>query len=70
MALYSRDTKRRVKVYTLNPSLQWEDKGTGYVVVAVTSLQVGKAGPTVVVKSEKDGEWDSECSKFSMSLID
>jgi protein phosphatase-4 regulatory subunit 3 len=46
-----------VKVYTLNPSLQWEDKGTGYVVVAVTSLQVGKAGPTVVVKSEKDGSF-------------
>ena len=56
MALYPRDIKRRVKVYTLNSTLQWEDKGTGYVVVAVTSLSVGKAGPTVVVKSEKDGE--------------
>ena len=57
MALYPRDIKRRVKVYTLNSTLQWEDKGTGYVVVAVTSLAVGKAGPTVVVKSEKDGEY-------------
>ena len=46
------DTRRRVKVYTLNDDRQWDDQGTGHVYSAyVERLK----GITLIVRSEQDG---------------
>jgi len=46
------DTKRRVKVYSFNANLQWEDMGTGHVSMSfVERLQ----SLTITVRSEEDG---------------
>nr|CAB3266391.1 serine/threonine-protein phosphatase 4 regulatory subunit 3A [Phallusia mammillata] len=46
------DTRRRVKVYTLNDERQWDDRGTGHVSSAyVESLK----GMTLIVRAEQDG---------------
>ena len=47
------DTRRRVKVYSFNEKMQWEDMGTGHVSVNyVERLQ----SLIILVRSEEDGE--------------
>ncbi|RXN03505.1 serine threonine- phosphatase 4 regulatory subunit 3B isoform X1 [Labeo rohita] len=46
------DTRRRVKVYTLNEERQWEDRGTGHVSSAYTETLKGTA---LTVTAEADG---------------
>ncbi|XP_041108969.1 serine/threonine-protein phosphatase 4 regulatory subunit 3 isoform X3 [Polyodon spathula] len=46
------DTRRRVKVYTLNEDRQWDDRGTGHV----SSTYVERLkGMTLLVRAESDG---------------
>lgn len=46
------DTRRRVKLYTLNADRQWDDKGTGHV----SSLYVDRLkGMSLLVRAESDG---------------
>ncbi|XP_049613828.1 serine/threonine-protein phosphatase 4 regulatory subunit 3 isoform X1 [Syngnathus scovelli] len=46
------DTRRRVKVYTLNEDRQWDDRGTGHV----SSGYVDRLkGTSLVVRAESDG---------------
>ena len=52
------DTRRRVKVYTLNEDRQWDDRGTGHV--SSTFVERLK-GISLLVRAESDGE-------FSVSL--
>lgn len=48
------DTRRRVKVYTLNEDRQWDDRGTGHV----SSGYVERLkGMSLLVRAESDGEW-------------
>lgn len=52
------DTRRRVKVYTLNEDRQWDDRGTGHV----SSTFVERLrGISLLVRAESDG-------KFSVSI--
>ncbi|XP_076402258.1 serine/threonine-protein phosphatase 4 regulatory subunit 3B isoform X4 [Peromyscus maniculatus bairdii] len=46
------DTRRRVKVYTLNEDRQWDDRGTGHV--ASTYVEELK-GMSLLVRAESDG---------------
>lgn len=47
------DTRRRVKVYTLNEDRQWDDRGTGHV----SSCYVERLkGMSLLVRAESDGE--------------
>lgn len=47
------DTRRRVKVYTLNEERQWDDRGTGHV----SSTYVERLkGMSLLVRAESDGE--------------
>lgn len=47
------DTRRRVKVYTLNEDRQWDDRGTGHV----SSGYVERLkGMSLLVRAESDGE--------------
>lgn len=47
------DTRRRVKVYTLNEDRQWDDRGTGHV----SSTYVDRLkGMSLLVRAEADGE--------------
>lgn len=47
------DTRRRVKVYTLNEDRQWDDRGTGHV----SSTYVERLkGMSLLVRAEADGE--------------
>lgn len=47
------DTRRRVKVYTLNEDRQWDDRGTGHV----SSTYVERLeGLCLLVRAESDGE--------------
>ena len=47
------DTRRRVKVYSFNEKMQWEDMGTGHVSVNyVERLQ----SLIITVRSEDDGK--------------
>ena len=46
------DTRRRVKVYTLNEERQWDDQGTGHVSSAYVEKLLGM---TLIVRSEQDG---------------
>ncbi|XP_064411738.1 serine/threonine-protein phosphatase 4 regulatory subunit 3 isoform X3 [Latimeria chalumnae] len=50
--LSSLDTRRRVKVYTLNEDRQWDDKGTGHV--SSTYIERLK-GISLLVRAESDG---------------
>lgn len=46
------DTRRRVKVYTLNEDRQWDDRGTGHV----SSGYVERLkGMSLLVRAESDG---------------
>uniref|UniRef100_A0A4W3H7E2 Protein phosphatase 4 regulatory subunit 3C n=1 Tax=Callorhinchus milii TaxID=7868 RepID=A0A4W3H7E2_CALMI len=46
------DTRRRVKVYTLNEDRQWDDRGTGHV----SSTYVDRLnGMSLLVRAESDG---------------
>ena len=56
MALRPRETRRRVKLYSLNDELQWEDKGTGHVTIASGSGVADWVWPVLCVRSEEDGE--------------
>ncbi len=54
----STDVRRRVKVYSFNENLQWEDMGTGHVSMTyVERLQ----SLTIIVRSEEDGECVCVC---------
>ena len=47
------DTRRRVKVYTLNEDRQWDDRGTGHV----SSIYVEELkGMSLLVRAESDGK--------------
>uniref|UniRef100_A0A8C5GXQ1 Serine/threonine-protein phosphatase 4 regulatory subunit 3 n=1 Tax=Gouania willdenowi TaxID=441366 RepID=A0A8C5GXQ1_GOUWI len=46
------DTRRRVKVYTLNEERQWDDRGTGHV--SSTFVERLK-GTSLLVRAESDG---------------
>lgn len=47
------DTRRRVKVYTLNEDRQWDDRGTGHV----SSGYVDRLkGTSLLVRAESDGK--------------
>lgn len=47
------DTRRRVKVYTLNEDRQWDDRGTGHV----SSTYVDRLkGTSLLVRAESDGK--------------
>uniref|UniRef100_A0A2R9BF06 Protein phosphatase 4 regulatory subunit 3B n=1 Tax=Pan paniscus TaxID=9597 RepID=A0A2R9BF06_PANPA len=46
------DTRRRVKVYTLNEDRQWDDRGTGHV--SSTYVEELK-GMSLLVRAESDG---------------
>uniref|UniRef100_A0A0E9VR82 PP4R3 EVH1-like domain-containing protein n=1 Tax=Anguilla anguilla TaxID=7936 RepID=A0A0E9VR82_ANGAN len=46
------DTRRRVKVYTLNEDRQWDDRGTGHV--SSTFIERQK-GISLLVRAESDG---------------
>uniref|UniRef100_F6TC91 Uncharacterized protein n=1 Tax=Ciona intestinalis TaxID=7719 RepID=F6TC91_CIOIN len=46
------DTRRRVKVYTLNEERQWDDQGTGHVSSAYVERLTGM---TLIVRAEQDG---------------
>lgn len=48
------DTRRRVKVYTLNEDRQWDDRGTGHV--SSTFVERLK-GISLLVRAESDGEF-------------
>ena len=46
------DVRRRVKVYSFNENLQWEDMGTGHISMNfIERLQ----SLTLIVRSEEDG---------------
>lgn len=48
------DTRRRVKVYTLNEDRQWDDRGTGHV----SSGYVERLkGMSLLVRAESDGKF-------------
>lgn len=47
------DTRRRVKVYTLNEDRQWDDRGTGHV--SSTFVEELK-GMSLLVRAESDGK--------------
>ena len=49
------NTRRRVKLYTLNESRTWDDNGTGHVTVKMTDMPKFMA---LTVNSESDGEDD------------
>lgn len=58
------DTRRRVKVYTLNEDRQWDDRGTGHV----SSCYVERLkGMSLLVRAESDGKSMSEGTIFSSS---
>lgn len=46
------DTRRRVKVYTLNEDRQWDDRGTGHV---SSSYVEELKGMSLLVRAESDG---------------
>lgn len=46
------NTRRRVKLYTLNESRTWDDNGTGHVTVKMTDTPKFMA---LLVNSETDG---------------
>lgn len=48
------DTRRRVKVYTLNEDRQWDDRGTGHV--SSTFVERLK-GISLLVRAESDGKF-------------
>lgn len=51
------DTRRRVKVYTLNEDRQWDDRGTGHVSSAyVERLK----GTSLLVRAESDGRFKTQ----------
>lgn len=48
------DTRRRVKLYTLNEDRQWDDRGTGHV----SSTFVERLrGVSLLVRAESDGKF-------------
>lgn len=58
------DTRRRVKVYTLNEDRQWDDRGTGHV----SSCYVERLkGMSLLVRAESDGK--CLCLKVQSFLI-
>ena len=62
------DTRRRVKVYTLNEDRQWDDRGTGHV--SSTFVERLK-GISLLVRAESDGEftWLATVSLAALRLI-
>lgn len=56
------DTRRRVKVYTLNEERQWDDQGTGHVSSAYVDRLNGIA---LLVRAEADGKAPESLSMLS-----
>lgn len=54
------DTRQRVKVYSFNENMQWEDMGTGHVIY-LERLQ----SLIIMVRSEEDGELFSFTHEWS-----
>lgn len=50
------DTRRRVKVYTLNEDRQWDDRGTGHVSSAYVERLKGMS---LLVRAESDGRFQN-----------
>lgn len=66
------DTRRRVKVYTLNEDRQWDDRGTGHV----SSGYVERLrGMSLLVRAESDGKFNTlpgslyKCINLSVSHL-
>lgn len=54
------DTRRRVKVYTLNEDRQWDDRGTGHVSSAYVERLKGMS---LLVRAESDGRFQNTTKK-------
>lgn len=54
------DTRRRVKVYTLNEDRQWDDRGTGHVSSAYVERLKGMS---LLVRAESDGRFQNTKKK-------
>lgn len=66
VAMAATDTRRRVKVYSFNEKMQWEDMGTGHVSVDfVERLQ----SLIIKVRSEDDGKLLGFLARFSPAFI-
>ena len=48
------NTRRRVKLYTLNEGRTWDDNGTGHVIVKMTD---SPKFMSLIVNSETDGKF-------------
>uniref|UniRef100_A0A8C1YLF4 Serine/threonine-protein phosphatase 4 regulatory subunit 3 n=1 Tax=Cyprinus carpio TaxID=7962 RepID=A0A8C1YLF4_CYPCA len=67
------DTRRRVKVYTLNEDRQWDDRGTGHVSSAYVERLKGMS---LLVRAESDGRFQnsdtlivwSEAENYDLAL--
>ncbi|MEQ2194015.1 Serine/threonine-protein phosphatase 4 regulatory subunit 3-B [Xenoophorus captivus] len=57
------DTRRRVKVYTLNEDRQWDDRGTGHV--SSTFVERLK-GISLLVRAESDGKFLVSIAAFTL----
>lgn len=53
MLINMSDTRRRVKLYTLNEERQWDDRGTGHVSSAYVDRD---KGTSLLVRAETDGK--------------
>lgn len=60
------DTRRRVKVYTLNEDRQWDDRGTGHV--SSTFVERLK-GISLLVRAESDGEFLVSIAAFTLRYL-
>lgn len=59
------DNRMRVKLYSFNDSLQWEDKGTGHL----STIVVGRyQSPAFLVRSEEDGESCAPPTSHALTL--
>lgn len=47
------DTRKRVKLYSFTDNLQWEDLGTGQIMLTFMERM---QGVVVIVRSEEDGK--------------
>lgn len=59
------DTRRRVKVYTLNEDRQWDDRGTGHV---SSSYVERLKGTSLLVRAESDGKFIDMAFKNSSAV--
>lgn len=60
------DTRRRVKVYTLNEDRQWDDRGTGHV---SSSYVEELKGMSLLVRAESDGKAERQTEGFGYGTV-